>query len=204
LRACRAGGRRITGHCSGSARRGRLIADTSVSEFIAAAEPAAVRVRSSDQVALAGAQLAQIAAGVLGVLLITSEYATGLIRASFAAVPRRLPILWGQGAAAGRGHGRGVRAGHAGNVPGRPVDPGPVAPGDLTQPARRGPARRSITRRTLSAAPRVADSGIPSRGRVHPHRGPASGMEARGTRSWTCHSRRPASPRGGLGGRSLE
>jgi ABC-2 type transport system permease protein len=43
-------------------------------------------------------QLAQIAAGVLGVLLITSEYASGLIRASFAAVPRRLPVLWGKAA----------------------------------------------------------------------------------------------------------
>ena len=47
-------------------------------------------------VSLAGVQLAQIAAGVLGVLLITSEYASGLIRASFAAVPRRLPVLWGK------------------------------------------------------------------------------------------------------------
>jgi len=49
-------------------------------------------------VSLAGVQLAQIAAGVLGVLLITSEYATGLIRTSFAAVPRRLPVLWGKAA----------------------------------------------------------------------------------------------------------
>ena len=47
-------------------------------------------------VSLAGVQLAQIAAGVLGVLLITSEYASGLIRTSFAAVPRRLPVLWGK------------------------------------------------------------------------------------------------------------
>ena len=49
-------------------------------------------------VSLAGVQLAQIAAGVLGVLLITSEYATGLIRTSLAAVPRRLPVLWGKAA----------------------------------------------------------------------------------------------------------
>ncbi|HEY1322453.1 MAG TPA: ABC transporter permease [Streptosporangiaceae bacterium] len=49
-------------------------------------------------VSLAGVQLAQIAVGVLGVLLITSEYASGMIRASFAAVPRRLPILWGKAA----------------------------------------------------------------------------------------------------------
>jgi len=47
-------------------------------------------------VSLAGVQLAQIAAGVLGVLLITSEYATGLIRTTLAAVPRRLPTLWGK------------------------------------------------------------------------------------------------------------
>jgi ABC-2 type transport system permease protein len=40
-------------------------------------------------------QLAQIAVGVLGVLLITSEYATGLIRTTLAAAPRRLPVLCG-------------------------------------------------------------------------------------------------------------
>ena len=45
-------------------------------------------------VSLAGVQLAQVATGVLGVLLITSEYATGLIRTTLAAVPRRLPTLW--------------------------------------------------------------------------------------------------------------
>ena len=47
-------------------------------------------------VSLSGVQLAQIAVGVLGVLLITSEYATGLIRTTLAAVPRRLPTLWGK------------------------------------------------------------------------------------------------------------
>ena len=49
-------------------------------------------------ISLSGVQLAQIAIGVLGVLLITSEYATGLIRTTFAAVPRRLPMLWGKAA----------------------------------------------------------------------------------------------------------
>jgi ABC-2 type transport system permease protein len=43
---------------------------------------------------LAGVFLAQLAIGVLGVLFITGEYATGMIRATFAAVPRRLPVLW--------------------------------------------------------------------------------------------------------------
>jgi ABC-2 type transport system permease protein len=43
---------------------------------------------------LRGVYLAQLAIGVLGVLLITGEYSTGMIRATMAAVPRRLPVLW--------------------------------------------------------------------------------------------------------------
>ena len=43
---------------------------------------------------LSGIFLAQLAVGVLGVLLISGEYATGMIRATFAAVPTRLPVLW--------------------------------------------------------------------------------------------------------------
>jgi ABC-type transport system involved in multi-copper enzyme maturation permease subunit len=38
--------------------------------------------------------LAQLAVGVLGVLLITGEYSTGMIRATLSAVPHRLPVLW--------------------------------------------------------------------------------------------------------------
>ena len=45
---------------------------------------------------LGGIYLAQLAFGVLGVLLITGEYTTGMIRATFAAVPKRLPVLWGK------------------------------------------------------------------------------------------------------------
>jgi len=45
---------------------------------------------------LAGVQLAQLAIGVLGVLVITAEYSTGMIRASMTAVPKRLPVLWGK------------------------------------------------------------------------------------------------------------
>jgi len=41
-----------------------------------------------------GYHLAQLAIGVLGVLVITGEYSTGMIRSSFMAVPRRLPVLW--------------------------------------------------------------------------------------------------------------
>jgi ABC-2 type transport system permease protein len=42
---------------------------------------------------LSGLFLAQIAVGVLGVLLITSEYATGQIRATLAATPQRVTVL---------------------------------------------------------------------------------------------------------------
>jgi ABC-type transport system involved in multi-copper enzyme maturation permease subunit len=40
-----------------------------------------------------GAQLGELAATVLGVLLITSEYSTGMIRATALAAPRRTPVL---------------------------------------------------------------------------------------------------------------
>ena len=43
--------------------------------------------------AFAGRDLAQLALGVLGALVVTSEYASGLIRTMFAAVPKRIPVL---------------------------------------------------------------------------------------------------------------
>ena len=43
---------------------------------------------------LTGTFFAQLAIGVLGVLLITGEYSTGMIRASLTVVPARLPMLW--------------------------------------------------------------------------------------------------------------
>lgn len=45
-------------------------------------------------IALAGVNVAQLAIAVLGVLVITGEYSTGMIRASITAVPKRLPVLW--------------------------------------------------------------------------------------------------------------
>jgi ABC-type transport system involved in multi-copper enzyme maturation permease subunit len=47
-------------------------------------------------VSLAGTNLAQFAVGVLGVLLVSGEFATGSIRVTLAAVPNRLPVLWGK------------------------------------------------------------------------------------------------------------
>jgi ABC-2 type transport system permease protein len=43
---------------------------------------------------LVGVNFAQLAIGVLGVLVITAEYSTGMIRATLSAVPKRLPVLW--------------------------------------------------------------------------------------------------------------
>jgi ABC-2 type transport system permease protein len=45
---------------------------------------------------LSGVNIAQLVVGVLGVLLISGEYATGMIRASLTAVPSRLAVLWGK------------------------------------------------------------------------------------------------------------
>ncbi|RFA12529.1 hypothetical protein B7R22_15540 [Subtercola boreus] len=44
--------------------------------------------------ATAGVVFAQLVVSVLGVLVISGEYSTGQIRSSFAAVPKRLPVLW--------------------------------------------------------------------------------------------------------------
>ncbi len=46
------------------------------------------------ELTLAGVQIAQLAIGVLGVLVVSGEYSTGMIRATMTAVPRRLPVLW--------------------------------------------------------------------------------------------------------------
>jgi ABC-2 type transport system permease protein len=45
---------------------------------------------------LAGVTFAVVAFGVLGVLVMSGEYTTGMIRSSLTAVPRRLPVLWGK------------------------------------------------------------------------------------------------------------
>jgi ABC-2 type transport system permease protein len=45
-------------------------------------------------IALRGYSLAQLIVGVLGVIVVTGEYGTGMIRASLSAAPTRLPVLW--------------------------------------------------------------------------------------------------------------
>jgi len=48
--------------------------------------------------ALSGVSFTQLLVGALGMVIVTSEYATRLIRATFAAVPARLPVLIGKAA----------------------------------------------------------------------------------------------------------
>jgi ABC-type transport system involved in multi-copper enzyme maturation permease subunit len=50
------------------------------------------------QVSLRGYAIAQLVIGVLGVLVVTGEYGTGMIRSSIAAAPRRWPVLVGKAA----------------------------------------------------------------------------------------------------------
>jgi ABC-type transport system involved in multi-copper enzyme maturation permease subunit len=45
---------------------------------------------------LGGVSLGQLLIGVIGVMLVAGEYSTGMIRSTLAAVPRRLPVLWGK------------------------------------------------------------------------------------------------------------
>jgi ABC-2 type transport system permease protein len=47
-------------------------------------------------VSLVGANIGVMVIGVLGVLMMTSEFSTGLVSSTFAAVPKRLPVLWGK------------------------------------------------------------------------------------------------------------
>jgi ABC-type transport system involved in multi-copper enzyme maturation permease subunit len=57
-------------------------------------EPARRLAFDATEASLRGVTIAQLAVGVLGVLLVSGEYATGMIRASLTVVPRRLPVLW--------------------------------------------------------------------------------------------------------------
>jgi hypothetical protein len=50
-------------------------------------------VIDSTRVSLGGMHVSQVAIGLLGVLVITSEYSTGMIRATLAAVPQRRLVL---------------------------------------------------------------------------------------------------------------
>jgi ABC-type transport system involved in multi-copper enzyme maturation permease subunit len=53
----------------------------------------ALQFHASDT-AMRGYLLVQLVVGVLGVLVVSGEYGTGMIRSSLAAAPKRLPVLW--------------------------------------------------------------------------------------------------------------
>ncbi len=55
------------------------------------------RIQPDDHVqssTMQGYYLAQLLIGALGVLFVTGEYSTGMIRSTLAAVPTRLPVVW--------------------------------------------------------------------------------------------------------------
>ena len=72
---------------------GPLIAAVQMSRW-SHLDPGEVARFDSINIGVGGYHLAQLAIGVLGVLVISGEYSTGMIRSSFMAVPRRLPVLW--------------------------------------------------------------------------------------------------------------
>jgi ABC-2 type transport system permease protein len=53
-----------------------------------------IATASAVDLSLFGTNIAQLALGVLGVLVTAGEYSTGMIRSTLAAVPKRLPVLW--------------------------------------------------------------------------------------------------------------
>jgi ABC-2 type transport system permease protein len=70
---------------------GVLISLAAAAEARSSSTPVDVAARSE-----VGNIFAQLALGVLAVLLMSGEHGTGMIRSSMTAVPRRLPVLWGK------------------------------------------------------------------------------------------------------------
>lgn len=62
--------------------------------WVVSREPEPPTVDNAVGGAFLGVDLFSLVVGVFGVLLMTGEYGSGLIRATLAAVPRRLPVLW--------------------------------------------------------------------------------------------------------------
>ena len=69
---------------------GAAIAGSGAPYHVSAGNPAATGVST----ALLGVLFAQLVVGVVGVLAFSGEYGTGMIRATLAVVPARLPVLW--------------------------------------------------------------------------------------------------------------
>jgi ABC-2 type transport system permease protein len=69
---------------------GAAIAEGGAPYKVTAANTAAMGISAS----LLGLLLAQLLLGLIGVLAFSGEYGTGMIRATLAVVPSRLPVLW--------------------------------------------------------------------------------------------------------------
>jgi ABC-2 type transport system permease protein len=69
---------------------GAAIASSGTPYHVSAGNPAAAGVSA----ALLGVLFAQLVLGMIGVLAFSGEYGTGMIRATLAVVPARLPVLW--------------------------------------------------------------------------------------------------------------
>ena len=69
---------------------GAAIAGSGTPYHVSAGNSAAAGVSSG----LLGVLFAQLVVGVVGVLAFSGEYGTGMIRATLAVVPSRLPVLW--------------------------------------------------------------------------------------------------------------
>jgi ABC-2 type transport system permease protein len=80
-----------------------VIASSRYASLINSGQPMDEDFRNATVVGLSlrGADFAQLALGVLGVLVTAGEYTTGSIRSTLAAVPRRLPVLWSKAGAYG-------------------------------------------------------------------------------------------------------
>ena len=72
---------------------GALISAVSASQYHTLS-PVARAGFNPVSLSLNGTLFSQLAIGVLGVLVLSGEYGTGMIRSSLTAVPRRLPVLW--------------------------------------------------------------------------------------------------------------
>jgi ABC-type transport system involved in multi-copper enzyme maturation permease subunit len=85
---------------AGMAGSGVLLTSAYV-RHLGSASPAARSFFDPAAYSMSGFFLAQLAIGVLGVVVMTSEYATGSIRATFAAAPQRWEVLAAKAAAFG-------------------------------------------------------------------------------------------------------
>jgi ABC-2 type transport system permease protein len=82
---------------------GILLAQTAGGSFASGGQalPAEMQQSIAVQVSTLGIMFTQLVAAVLGVLVVSGEFGTGMIRSTFTAVPKRLPALFAKAAVFG-------------------------------------------------------------------------------------------------------